>query len=307
MSYNYWKLMDKVDVAVRTGEKSFRGFTGYVVEHGDKKGLERATDWARTQTWDREKREHVATNEPEIHTFKNEGFKVTIDSSAGSSSQSGKLSFWGVYVEKDGIKFKTQVASDILVELIKNVTIINGEIQEELMFARRAGTQGFLHKGMELYKEALEDDKHKKEMKSAKKTSKWQIGGVYQTITITDICIGDVWDTMEEVSTGENRWPYRNEKKLVLRDRPVKVKAWIHISRYDGNDKIPETLEEALKNELDSSYPHCYAGKAPARAKTKQLKFKASDLKLVDKMLAMKEEYVSYNEPKVKNRYKRVL
>lgn len=42
MAYNHWKMMDKIDVAIKTSPDGTYGrtFNGYVVEHGDEKSLE---------------------------------------------------------------------------------------------------------------------------------------------------------------------------------------------------------------------------------------------------------------------------
>ena len=57
------------------------------------------------------------------------------------------------------------------------------------MFVRKGGQPGFIHEGMDAYAEAVKDKNHKEAMKSAKKTTKWEIGGVYATITQKSICI----------------------------------------------------------------------------------------------------------------------
>ena len=90
--YNGWKLMDKVDVAVRARDTNYRGFNGYVVEHGDKSALEKAKYWARERNWNREKNAYDDPIEPNVHTFDNEGFTATIMASAGGSYQGGRCS-----------------------------------------------------------------------------------------------------------------------------------------------------------------------------------------------------------------------
>lgn len=225
-TYNSWKMMDKVDVAIKTSpDKSYYGrtFDGYVAEHGDKKALESARDWAREREWNSEKKEYDKVYEPKVHTFDNHGFTVKILKSAGGSSQGGRLSFLACEIEKDGIKFVIGVNDDLLVDLIKNSTIIKGVIQEKVMFVRKAGRPGFIHEGMEAYEEANADMKLKADMKKAKKTSKWEVGGIYSTLTNVSVCIGYAWDTMEEVDVPYDRSHYLRRKKLVKRDKPVLV------------------------------------------------------------------------------------
>ena len=305
MAYNSWKMMDKIDVAVKTSpDKSYYGrtFDAYVVEHGDKKALETAKDWARTKEWDSEKKEYTKTYEPKVHTFDNEGFTVKILKSAGGSSQGGRLSFLACEIEKDGIKFVIGVNDELLVDLIRNSDITKGVVKEKVMFVRKAGRPGFIHEGMEAYEEANADMKLKADMKKAKKTTKWEIGGVYQTLTQTDICIGEVWDKMEEVEVKDERSYYRTRKKLVMRDKPVKVTAWLHVYRSDDE---PLDFTEVLKEKIEGNYTWFTAGKPPARAKSKQLEIKDGDLKLIDQILPKREDG-DWGE-RIKGRYVREL
>lgn len=287
MAYKNWKLMDKLDVAIRNDGENYRGFTGYIVEHGDKNALEKAKDWARIRNYNRDKGEYDDPIEPIVVTFDNECFTATILDSAGGSSQGGRLSFWRCMVEKDGFKFTIGVNDAILADLIKNSEIKNGKIKEELMFARKGGQPGLIHKDMDAYADATADMKHKEEMKKAKKTSKWEIGGVYSSITQTAICLGEVFDTMEEYQV-DSSWSYYRRTELRKRETPLKVLAWVHISNY-GNKVIPDTLEDLLNRELESNYIYFYTGKPPARAKTQQLEVKDSDMVLLDKLLKKRE------------------
>lgn len=306
MAYNSWKMMDKLSVAVRTGEDSYRGFTGYIVDHGDEEALKKAKDWARTQTWDSVQRKHIATHEPDVHHFDNEGFTARIVESAGGSSQGGRLSFWAVEIEKDGVKFTIGVNDAVLADLIRSSTIVNGEVKEKVMFARRAGQPGLIHEGMESYKEAVSDMQHKADMKSMKKTKKWEAGGIYQSITQTSICLGEVWDHYEEkVIQTNHSWYGRKETTLVKREKPIKVLAWVHVYRFE--DGLPKDFSEVVKKELaDRRYVYFHIGSPPARAKTGQLKIKEADMKELDKIYALREDQAEYGSEKIKGRIKRV-
>ncbi len=282
-SYKNWVLMDKVTVAIRQREISENkyDFTGFIVPANDEKALETAKDWARITEYDHEKKKYKKAIEPGVYTFENKGFKATILDSAGGSSQGGRLSFWRCLVEKDGVKFTMGVNDAILADLIKNSDIKKGVIKEELMFARKGGQPGLIHEGMAAYGDATADMKHKANMKAMKKTSKWEIGGVYSSITMTDICLGPVWDTREEVPDPDSRGWYPRTK-VVDRETPVLVTAWVSLSEYRHKNGIPKTFEEFMNEELESDYLYFSAGKPPARAKTEQLEFKESDQALVD-------------------------
>lgn len=302
MAYNYWKLMDEVTVAIRK-EENYGGFSGYVVESTNKEAVESAISWAEYTPYDRETREYLPKVDPDVHTFKNEGFTATILDSAGGSSQGGRLSFWKCRVEKDGVSFIVGVNDAILADLIRHSDINNGTVQQGVMFARRGGQPGFIHKDMEAYQEAMADMKKKAEMKTAKKTSKWKIGGVYSTLTQKSICIGELWDHYEEVTENDNSWPYRRSTKLVKREKPVKVLAWMSYSeQYDGE----LSLTPFLKRHVENGWRWFDTGKPPARAKSEQLTVSEEDLKLIDKLLALREDNIGYNDPKIKGRFKRV-
>lgn len=295
MAYNYWKMMDKVAVAIKTNKDTSyygRTFNAFVTDASDEKGLETAKDWARERSWNREKQEYDKVYEPEVHVFDNEGFSVKILKSAGGSSQGGRLSFLACEIEKDGVKFVIGVNDALLVDLIRHSDIHNGQIKQKVMFVRKGGQPGFIHEGMEAYQEAQADMKAKADLKKAKKTSKWEIGGIYSTLTQRDVCLGEVWDHYEEVPDPDNHsWYYRNRTKLVKRDKPVKVLAWKRIYNFRGEDEIPKDFESMIKEEIkDRDYIWFDAGKPPARAKSHQLEVKESDMPLLDKMLALKQD-----------------
>jgi hypothetical protein len=295
MTYNNWKLLDKIDVVVRE-IPNYGGFTGFIVEHGDTKALESAKEWGEGR-WGREKDKY------KVHTFDNSGFAAKILSSAGGSSQGGRLSFWMCEVEKDNVKFTIGVNDAVLADLIKNSDIASGVVKQKVMFARKGGQPGLIHEGMQAYKDATADMAHKAAMKSAKKTSKWEIGGVYETITQADICLGEVWDTMEEYQEKNNSYYSYYDTKLRKRDKPVKAMVWFTID-LDNNTNLDFT--RILSDKLSGS-SWLSTGKPPARTKTKQLEVKDSDLELIDKILAKREEYTGYNGPKIKGRYVREL
>lgn len=310
MAYKNWKLMEKLDVAVRNGEENYRGFTGYIVEHGDEKALESAKDWARISNYNRDKKKYDEPTEPKVYTFDNEGFTATILDSAGGSSQGGRLSFWRCEVEKDGVKFTIGVNDAILADLIKNSDISSGKIKQKLMFARKGGQPGLIHENMQAYEDATADMKHKADMKKAKKTKKWELGGIYQSVTQTSICLGEVFDTMEEYQTtekyGSYSWNTRNVTKFRKRDVPLKTLAWVHI--YSFEKGLPKSFTELMDKELrDRSYVYFYTGSPPGRAKTGQLEVKESDMKSLDKLFSMREDQGSYDEPKIKGRFVRKL
>lgn len=318
MAYNGWKMIDKIDVAMKTApDRSYYGrtFDAYVVEHGDKKALESAKRWAYEREYDREKQEYTKEHPAKVHTFDNGGFTVKILKSAGGSSQGGRLSFLACEVEKDGIKFVIGVNDALLVDLIRNSHIDMGVIQEKVMFVRKGGVPGFIHEGMEAYKEAMADTKQKQDLKKAKKTKKWELGGVYSTLTQTAVCLGEVFDTLEPYKVEEpspSGWRYSYTRKVTKyrkRDTPVKMIAWKSFSEFYHKDGMPENLETFLKEELkDRTYISFSTGTPPARTKSGQLGLKETDGEWLDKLFKAKNEYGDYDDDsKASGRYVRKI
>lgn len=315
MAYNSWKLMNKIDVAVRNRDDDREYFNGYVVEHGDKDALEKAKDWATIHNYNREKQQYDESTPPKVYTFDNEGFTVKILDSAGGSSQGGRLSFWKCEVEKDGIKFIVGVNDGILADLIRNSDISNGVVKQKVMFARLSGQPGFIHEKMEAYKEAQADMQKKADMKKAKKTSKWEVGGVYSTLTQMSICLGEMYDQYEEYKDESRHIPWygrsysSNYPALRKRETPTKTTGWIHIYRFQ-DQTIPDSFTSVLKKEIeDRNYVYFYTGKPPARAKAAQLEVIDEDLKLIDKILALRKDtsYEGDTNKEIKGRFVREL
>ena len=171
--YTGWKLFDKVTIVARkilaydykTGETTDTGnVQGYLVDPTNKKQLEAARNWGTTykniyQEVDG-KLKYVDREiiEPEEYTYDNDGFTLELHNSAEGSSQGGKLSFWNCWITApDGTKFLIGIAADLLLDVLKNNTVINGVVQEKLLFARRDGGVGMLSKNMNSYQNAIKE------------------------------------------------------------------------------------------------------------------------------------------------------
>ena len=309
MSYNNWKLMDKINIAVKQSARHGE-FTGYIVDSNDKEALKKAKSWATVREYDYEKREYKGILEPGIYEFENKDFTARILNSAGGSSQGGRLSFWPCEIGKDDLKFVIGVNDAILADLIRHSDISNGIILQKVMFARQAGKHGLIHEGMQAYKDAVADMQQKADLKSAKKTNKWEIGGVYSTLTQTDICLGEVRDTMGAYKAKSDSGYYYNREVTKLRKAgtPKKVLAWKHFYNYSQDKVLPDNLTGFLEEQLkDRDYIYIETCKPPTRTKSQQYEVKEEDLKLIDKMLAMNTEYSRYGEKEIKGRYVREL
>lgn len=200
--YCGWNLFDKVSII--TKENTYRGITqGYVVDSNNKKSLQSAIKWGQETKCKFDANGDVLLDEkghtvyeitdPEIVETDNEGFKVSLYDCAGASSQGGKLSFWNCKIEKDGREYIVGISTDLLLDLLKQSTFVNGTCTEEVIFARNDGGLGLLTKTMPEYKQAITDMQLRKELKQ-KKTLKWQVGYEYSTLCKTDIYLGAVYE-----------------------------------------------------------------------------------------------------------------
>ena len=272
-----WKLYDKVTIVTKPliiynwqeHKTEYTGINqGYVVEYGNKDMLASAISWAKS----------TDNQTPKQFDFDNDGFLLTIYDSADGSSQGGKLSFMNCLIEKDNEKFLIGINSDLLVELIKNTTFINGVCQEKICFARTNGRVGALTKNMDSYKEAIDYINHSQKV-NQKKTTKWIPGHIYETTTTRCRYVGEVysWYDIEYAYSAFNK--YQIAKRLFkIRNKPIKkylickqVKLRGKIieyyevidklpSRYDaGEDKTEEESQKELLcaiQEMDEEIKH---------------------------------------------------
>ena len=212
--YTGWKLFDKVTIVAKkmlaydykTGETTDKGnVQGYLVDPTNKKQLEAARNWGTTYKSIYEevdgKRQFVDKEiiEPDEYTYDNDGFTLELHNSAEGSSQGGKLSFWNCWITApDGNRFLIGIAADLLLDVLKSNTVINGVVQNKLMFARCHGGVGMLSKSMNSYKDAVKDECIKKKMSSGK-TKKLFPGHIYETMTEQNIYVGKMYQWYEEV------------------------------------------------------------------------------------------------------------
>ena len=124
----------------------------YVVEKGNTKMLDSAKYWAGS-----------ACKEYE---FKNGEFTFSLCDPAHGSSQGGKLSFWNCLITIDGNSFLIGISSEILCELLKNSTFINGTCKEKVYLGRINGNVGAFTSSMDLFKKGQEDEKIRNEKKT---------------------------------------------------------------------------------------------------------------------------------------------
>lgn len=209
--YQGWTLFDKVIICARPYERynwSARctealGKQAYVVDPSNKSMLQSARRWAKWTEhgpYDVQTRqyEYVIQHEAEETTFDNEGFQLELFEAAQKSSQGGKLSFWNCRITKDGQSWIIGIAANLLLDVLKHTTVINGKVQEPLFFARCKGGVGMLSKNMPAYERAVADMTRKEDM-SKGKTAKHRLGYLYETTTEKSFYAGDLWSWYEPV------------------------------------------------------------------------------------------------------------
>ena len=245
--YTGWKLFDKVTIVAKkilaydykTGETTDTGnVQGYLVDPTNKKQLEAARNWGTNyKPIYKEvdgKRQFVDKEiiEPDEYTYDNDGFTLELHNSAGGSSQGGKLSFWNCWITApDGHRFLVGIAADLLLDVLKSSTVINGVVQDKLMFARCNGGVGMLSKSMDSYKNAVNDMAIKKKMSSGK-TKKVIPGHIYETTTEQNIYVGKMYQWYEEVRDKRQVDYWHRYGKLIGFKRLEKPREFIFYPSY---------------------------------------------------------------------------
>lgn len=271
--YTGWKLFDKIIIVAKprfnynyeTRETETLGdCQGYLVDPKNKKQLETAISWATTYDY------HYEIDEkgnkkcidktaimPEQFTYDNDGFELELYNSADGSSQGGKLSFWNCWITApDGKRFLIGIAADLLLDILRSSTVINGKVQDKLMFARCQGGVGMLSKSMDSYKNAIKDMTIKKDM-SRGRTSKHKVGYVYQTATEQNVYLGKFYRWYEPIY--QNSYDSYGRKKIIgfkKLDKPIEK---VFFPNYWGNKTKVSDYDIYLWQSRD---------KAPARKET---------------------------------------
>ncbi len=209
MDYKGYKLLDKIllicrDVAVHEDScgrhDSTSYYQAYLVDPANSKQLESARHWAKWIEYgpsykDKDgkwNREYEINHDPVEFEFDNNGFALQLLDCAGGSSQGGKLSFWNCLVSKDDKAFKIGINSDMLLDLLKNATFVNGTCQSPLIFITQNGKVGMTAEGSDTYKQCVADRELKNTLK-ASQVSKFEFGDILKTTTIEEVYLGTVY------------------------------------------------------------------------------------------------------------------
>ena len=285
MDYQGYKLIDKIMLVCRDkAEHEESGiycrsnqyknvYQAYLVDPSNKKQLESARYWAKwteygpshrneeTGKWERE---YEIEHEPVEFEFDNNGFELELKDCAGGSSQGGKLSFWNCIVTKDNNEFVIGINSDMLLDLLKNATFVNGKCQSPLIFITQRGKVGMVVEGSETYKQCIKDRELKSNLDN-NKVSKFSFGDKVSTATLDEYYLGTITKYYDFDPGEENaRWHYShfNIRRCTLTKLKKPVVYHIFESAYRE-----ETLQSIVDN-FDSSlysYP-TFKKSCPKRA-----------------------------------------
>lgn len=196
MSKATWKQIDTIDIVYQSNRLfgvELDGVTyrkAYIVTHGDKAMMESAVSWAGPEL---SETGELLDIPPKTVTTANEGFTFRIAQAANTSFNSGKLSFWMCVFEKDGIEpFAAGINAELLYLLIMQSTLVEGRLlKNKVFFVRRDGQLGALHDKMPAYQEFKAACSTRDSM-ARNKTSKWQPGNIYATVTLRDVMFADM-------------------------------------------------------------------------------------------------------------------
>lgn len=234
-SYSGYKMIDTVALYCQATQKDNGCYKAYLVDPANKGQVSSATSWATiTEYGNYDKQTGTYPNkkiiDPLIFTFENKGFKFSLFDSAKGSSQGGKLSFWNCIVEKEGTRFQIGIASDLLLDLLMEGSLVKGELKEPVCFATRNGSVGVVVEGGPSYTKASEDMKLKKSI-SKGSTVKYERGDIVRTTTMTEVFLGEAYKYYSFESHYERYYHRLQEfkpklSKLVIHKNPLKVFAY---------------------------------------------------------------------------------
>ena len=268
MDYQGYKLLDKIMLVCRDkatyenshGVNESSCYQAYLVDPSNKKQLESARYWAKwteygsylkNEDTGKGEWEYEIRHEPVEFTFNNNGFGLELKDCAGGSSQGGKLSFWNCFVTKEDKTFMIGINSEMLLDLLKNATFVNGKCQSSLIFITQKGKVGMTVEGSETYKQCVQDKEFLSTFKSSQ-TSKFSFGDKVSTVTIDEVYLGTITKYYEfdpsKKNTSSYYMNYLDPRGCTL----TKLKNPITYHLFDRlhNDK---TLTELL-NDYDKIY-----------------------------------------------------
>lgn len=306
MDYQGYKLIDEIMLICRAEAEHEESYSrtsheylqAYLVDPSNKKQLESARYWAKWTEYGPQHRNEEGKwvrdweiqHDPVEFTFANNGFELELKDCAGGSSQGGKLSFWNCLVSKDGNTFMIGINSDMLLNLLKNATFINGKCQDSLIFITQKGRVGMTTEGSETYQQCIKDKELLVTMKK-KQTSKFTFGDKISTATINEAYLGTITKYYDlTIDHGDRYYQYDSKLRYCTLTK-LKKPVTYHI--FDGlyhGDILSEML-----NSYDGSlysYPDIKQS-CPKRAITGKINIDCSEDEFKQRLMKMAYDYES--------------
>ena len=223
-------IPDKLFFAIRKRDNMV-----YPVDAFDKKAVESAKTWGKTYNLQEKKYEECESFECE-----NGKFKVNLTSAPKGSSQGGKLSFSEVTITTpDGNSYLIGANTECLFNLIKNSTVVRGEVDVPVYVGRVGGNLALITKDMPEYDEYVENKTREKEVKSV--TKNYKPGDIVETKTLKQLYFGEAWRNYTyEVNQTEGPWR-EYDVDILLYHNPVKVYILKNITDYNTIEKVKKT------------------------------------------------------------------
>ena len=210
----------------------------YVVDKGNTKMLENAVSWAKTRFRKKDdsgeyiripRGHYIDYDWYEVdgiqHEYKNGNFQLELLEAADGSSQGGKLSFWNCkIITTDNKEFSVGINSELLIDILKRNTWINGKCQtNKVWLGRVKGSQvGVFTENLENFKQAYEDEKQR----TAKKSSSYKPGTVIKTLNSVQVYAGELYKRYEIEYNSSRYWyndSYAPEVFITIYKKPKKV------------------------------------------------------------------------------------
>ena len=270
--YEGWNLYNKVIIVGKAMTKwnrdTYRWETleglqqGYIVDPKNKKQFENAQCWAQTWRYDGNGKviEKISGT---VDTFDNDGFEIELMDSAEGSSQGGKLSFWNCKITKDGRTWVVGINADLLLRALCSCAWEKGKCLEPVMFARYKGGVGVLTKSSPEYQQAQADMQTKANMNKGK-TTKYQLGHSYETITESDIYFGKIYCWYKPIYKQNDYHYYNSIIGFELLQKPIIKELLIGTKNWARNSK-PETKASDIICADQISHDIGYKDKCPSR------------------------------------------
>ena len=234
--------------------------------------------------------------------FDNKDFTLELRDCAGGSSQGGKLSFWNCTVTRNDTVFMIGINSDMLLELLKNATFINGKCQSPLIFITQKGKVGMTVEGSDTWQQCIKDKELKDTMKKTQ-TSKFSFGDRISTATIDEYYLGTITEYYKFDPGRNDDFHYRS-KGINFSDCIItKLKKPITYHLFKDSYNVI-SLKEVLTKQESSIYSYFSTKKTcPKRSITGKINMDCTEEEYKQELFKKIYDYLSTHEDDDKYRF----